>query len=221
MNPLATVEKIFRIYPHPNADSLECAEVRQCQVIISKGKYTAGDKIAFIWPDTLLPDSQWAAFYKAKSSRVRAVKLRGEWSMGIIESLENIFNDSANQKSGSELNDAALGTEISHLIGVSKYEPPPPKDLGAKGPLPFGIPKTDEENHYKFNDLPYGSLCDVTRKRDGSSCSFYYHLSSDTFGVCSRSLDLKPELLNAYTEHVCQYNIENKLREYCKKHQLS
>ena len=37
----------------------------------------------------------------------------------------------------------------------------------------------------------------------------------------SRSLELKPECLNSFTEHLTQYDIENKLRAYCQLHQVS
>lgn len=210
-NELATIESITRIYPHPNADTLELCEVRNCQVVVPKDKYKAGDIIAFIWPDSILPDKEWAAFYKAKSSRVRAIKLRQEFSFGIVEALDHI----------GYAGEVEVGKDIADEIGVTKYEPPAPKDLQAKGYLPFGIPKTDEENHYKLNSLPFGQKCTVTRKRDGSSGSFYYDLSSDTFGALSRSLELKTECLNSWTEHISQYNIESKLRDYCQKHQVS
>jgi RNA ligase (TIGR02306 family) len=224
MNNLASIEKITRVYEHSNADALECLEVRNCQVIVPKGKYKEGQKIIFIWPDSILPDKPWAEFYKAKSSRVRAIKLRGQFSMGIVEEIETIIRSKdtyADYSDSRLLYDLPNGTEISEMIGVTKFEPPPPKDLQAKGGLPFGIPKTDEDNHYKFDFLPYGELCTVTRKRDGSSGSFYYHLESDTFGVMSRSLELKPECPNVWTVHIPQYDIENKLREYCIQNQIS
>lgn len=224
MNDLATIEKITRVYEHPNADSLECVEVRNCQVIVPKDKYKEGDKIIFIWPDSILPDKPWAEFYKAKSSRVRAIKLRSEWSFGIVESIENIIRSEDTYSGYSdlrELYDLPVGTDISGTIGVTKWEPPPPKDLQAKGNLPFGIPKTDEENYYKFDTLPYGEICTVTRKRDGSSASYYYNLETDTFGVMSRSLELKTDCKNAWTEHIPQYDIENKLRAYCQNERVS
>jgi RNA ligase (TIGR02306 family) len=214
MNPICTVEKISRVYPHPNADALECVEVKSCQVIVPKDKYAAGDTIIFIWPDTLLPDSEWSAFYKAKSSRVRAIKLRNQWSFGIVETFDNVCP-------GRSPDEFSVGEDISQLTGVTKYEPPPPKDLQARGHLPYGIPETDEENHYNVDSLPFGDKCTVTRKRDGSSSSFYYNLETDTFGVLSRSLELKPECHNAWTEHVGQYDIENKLKDYCHKHDVS
>jgi RNA ligase (TIGR02306 family) len=224
MNNLASIEQITRVYPHSNADALELLEVRNCQVIVPKDKYKEGQKIVFIWPDSILPDKPWAEFYKAKSSRVRAIRLRNEWSMGIVEEIENIIRSEDTYTGYSDaraLHDLPIGTEISEMIGVKKYEAPPPKDLQAKGGLPFGIPKTDEENHYKFDTLPYGELCTVTRKRDGSSGSFYYHLESDTFGVMSRSLELKPECPNVWTVHIPQYDIENKLKDYCIQNQIS
>lgn len=211
MNNLASIEKISKIYPHGNADALECAEVRNCQVIVPKGKHKEGELIIFIWPDSILPDKPWAEFYKAKSSRVRAIKLRGIFSFGIIETFEKLGYDG----------EIEVGKEISEDLGITKYEPPPPKDLQAKGCLPFGIPKTDEENHYKFDSLPYGELCTVTRKRDGSSASYYYNISNESFGVMSRSLELKTECHNAWTEHVPQYDIENKLKDYCIQNQVS
>lgn len=224
MNPLATIEKIDKIKKHFGADLLELVEVRNCQVIVPKDKYKEGQKIVFIWPDSILPDKPWAEFYKAKSSRVRAIKLRSEWSMGIVEKIETIIRSEDTYTGYSDaraLYDLPIGTEISESIGVTKYEAPPPKDLQAKGGLPFGIPKTDEENHYKFDTLPYGELCTVGRKIDGSSFSAYYHLESDTFGVMSRSLELKTECLNSFTVHISQYDIENKLKDYCIQNQIS
>lgn len=223
-NNLATIEKISRVYEHPNADSLEFVEVRNCQVIVPKNVWKEGDKVIFIWPDSILPDKEWALFYKAKSSRVRAIKLRGSWSFGIVEDIEKIVRSADSYSEYSclrGLHDVEVGTEISGAIGVTKYEPPPPKDLQAKGNLPFGIPKTDEENHYKLESLPLGKECTVTRKIDGSSFSCYYHLDLDQFGVMSRSLELKTECLNAYTEHISRYDIENKLRSYCQKYGVS
>ena len=224
MNNIATIEKISRVYDHSNADSLELVEVRNCQVIVPKDKYKEGDKIVFIWPDSVLPDKPWAEFYKAKSSRVRAIKLRGQFSFGIVESIENIIRSEDTYSGYSDLRglyDLPVGTEISEQLGITHYEPPPPKDLQAKGNLPFGIPKTDEENHYKFDTLPYGELCTVTRKRDGSSGSYYYSIETDTFGAMSRSLELKTDCNNAWTEHIPQYNIEEKLKDYCIQNQVS
>ena len=133
---LASIETITEILPHGNADSLLICRVLGYQCIIRKvDHFKVGDKVCFIQPDTTLPDAEWATVFKAKSNRVKAIRLRGEWSEGIVlkPSVVNLPPDSYED-----------GQEISEIIGVRKYEAPAPQDLNAKGPLHFGIPKTDE-----------------------------------------------------------------------------
>ncbi len=85
---LATVLSIDSLIKHPNADSLEICKIKNWEVIVKLGEFQIGEKICFIAPDSVLPDVSWAAFYKAKSKRVRAIKLRNSWSYGIVEKLE-------------------------------------------------------------------------------------------------------------------------------------
>lgn len=187
MNNLVSVEKILEIEPHGNADLLEVATIIGCKSIIQKGTFQVGDDVVFIWPDSILPDVEWAAPFNKKSSRVRAIKIRGVYSMGIIMRPSEVGYN-------GELTE---GLEISEALGVTKYEPPPPKDLSAKSSaLPYGIFKTDETNYNGLRKLPYGEDVRVTRKRDGSSTTFFYDIEDDNFGVTSRSLELKPECFN-------------------------
>ena len=84
---LASIERILEVLKHPNADALDIVKVLGYQCIVKKDQYKVGDLVVFIQPDTVLPDAEWSAFYKSKSNRVKAIKLRGSWSMGIVESL--------------------------------------------------------------------------------------------------------------------------------------
>jgi len=68
-------------------------------------------------------------------------------------------------------------------------------------------------------NLPYGEIVDVTLKLDGSSCTYYF--KDGETGICSRSLELKPEAENNYTLPEKKYNILAKLTEYCTKHQIN
>ena len=214
---LATIQQIKNIEIHPNADLLEIASVLGFKCIIKKGQYKIGDTICFIVPDTCLPDKSWAAFYKSKSSRVKAVKLRQVWSEGIIESLENV----------EYKGEIVIGKDISDEIGVYKYEPPAPQDLSAKGNLPLGIVKTDEYRFNQIDNLPFGELVDCGMKIDGSSTSFYYKLpipeikQEEQFGVLSRSLEIKLDCDNNYTKVERRYNILAKLKQFCQKHNVS
>jgi RNA ligase (TIGR02306 family) len=211
---LASVEKIWSVINHPNADALDIVSVLGYKAIVKRDQYRIGDFVIFIQPDTVLPDADWSTFYKSKSSRVRAIKLRGEWSMGIVENLSILTEISV---------DLHEGLEVSHLLGVTKYEPPAPNDLSAKGLLPFGIPKTDEER-YQNIDVPYGSICDVTLKIDGQSWTAYCKLQEDgtvSRGICGRTLEFKEGTTNNYTALEKKYSILDKLEAFCRSHGVS
>jgi hypothetical protein len=89
------------------------------------------------------------------------------------------------------------------------------------GGLPWGISKTGERNYHELHDVPFGRDCMVMRKRDGYSCSFYYCLKNDRFGVLSRTHELKQDANHVFVQHVKQYNIENQMRQYCQTHKTS
>lgn len=216
---LASIELISEINPHPNADKLELAKVLGYTCIVERGKYKAGDAVVLIQPDTVLPDEPWAEMFKKRSSRTKAIKLRNVWSFGIVMSLTTFFDDV------KSVMDMTPGTEVSHLIGVTKYEAPQPQQLDAKGPLPYGLGKTDEERYQNILDLPFGEDVMVTLKVDGSSATYYCRKDRQTgewtTGICSRSLEMKPECLNNYTRIDRKYNILNNLMDYCKFHDVS
>jgi len=209
---LASIEIIADIQPHSNADKLELAKVLGYTCIVEKGKYKINDAVVLIQPDTVLPNEPWSEVFRKRSSRVRALKLRGVWSLGIVMPLSIWFND----------NIPTVGDEVSDLIGITKYEAPTPQQLDAKGNLPYGLGRTDEERWQNIINLPFGELIDVTHKVDGSSVTFYCRKDRETgewnTGICSRSLELKPECNNNYTRINAKYDVINKLMQYCKAH---
>ena len=116
------------------------------------------------------------------------------------------------------------GLEISAQIGVTKYEPPAPQDLSAKGGLPFGIPKTDEERYNILDHIPYGEIVDVTQKIDGQSFSAFVKINEDgsvTKGILGRTMEYKLESDNKYSRNEKQYDILNKLEKYCIENKIS
>lgn len=213
----ATVEIIQEVKAHPNADRLDLVKILGFQCVAQKGLYKGGEKIIYIRPDSVLPLEEWAETYRTYSpKRVKAVKLRNEWSEGIIVDLPQVAHKFQNIEALVE------GQDVCEELGVYHYEPPIPQDLSAKGGLPYMISKTDEERFENLNNkLPFGELVDVTLKIDGQSCSFYYNLEEDTFGTLSRSLEIKPDANNKYTQNAEQYNIFEKLRKYCVANQVS
>ncbi|KAJ3336742.1 hypothetical protein HDU93_002287 [Gonapodya sp. JEL0774] len=212
---LATIEVLLELAPHPNADTLDLATVLGYTCIVKRGTFNVGEKVILIQPDTVLPDAPWAVVYKSKSTRVKAVRLRGEWSFGIVEKIATCLPDYAGPTDE--------GTDVTEILGVTKYEAPVADanangDMTARGGLPFSIPKTDEERYQSLKRrLPYGELVDVTLKVDGQSWTAYAKLLPDgevATGVTGRSVDFDTEADNAYTRIARKYRVLEKLKNY-------
>jgi RNA ligase (TIGR02306 family) len=228
---LASIERINKIVPHPNADLLEIVCVLGYQSIVKKNVYKTNELICFIQPDTVLPDTEWAKIYKAKSNRVKAIKLRKEWSFGIVESItllpigKSVAVDDGKGNPVETQFPWEEGDEVSQILGITKYEPPAPQDLNAKGNLPFGLGKTDESRYQNIDDLPFGQIVDVTLKVDGSSltvfCKKVDQVLDYVTGITSRSLELKPDCDNKYTQVVKKYNLIDKLKAYCNMNNVN
>ncbi len=214
MNNIASVEIIKNILVHPNADRLEIAEVFGFQCVVPKGLFQIGEKICFIFPDSVLPTDTWATFYKTKNkTRVKSQKIRGVWSVGIVEKLERLGLSS----------NLEAGIDVAPQLNIIKYEAPIRHNLNARGNPPFGIFKTDEENHLRVENIRFGEEVYVTLKCDGSSFSAYckYFNKEWVTGVTSRSLDLKLDSENPWTKGNEKFCVLGKLKDYCIKNQVS
>lgn len=238
---MATVEVITEIKPHPNADRLELVKVLGYQVVCQIGLHKVGEKVVYIQPDNFLParsadqtSISWADEYRKYSpSRIRAIKLRGEWSEGLIVPLQ-VLSSITNGKE----------YDVTELLGITHYQEQSSLDESLRENessggdigtcLPFGIPKTDEVRFEMirgkiaslFASEGAGAggeqLVDVTLKIDGQSMSVYYHLPTDTFGVAGRKRHFTMGVDdNSYTQNVVRYDLEKKLRSYCKSKGVS
>lgn len=144
MKNIASIETIHTISPHPNADSLECAMVKGFQVVVKKDQYFHGQKVVYIWPDTISDAQEWNSFLNKSGNRgpikFKSIKLRGQFSTGIVLPINVVPPEFAS---------AENGTSVADILGVRKYI----KDDGGAGasngecggefPSEF-ISKTDE-----------------------------------------------------------------------------
>jgi len=203
---LASVEKIETVALHPNAERLDIVTVGGYSCIVGRGSYQTGDICILIQPDTILPDADWAKPYVVNNPkrRVRAIKLRGEWSFGIVEKVA-LLGDGV----------FCAGQDVSDLLGLTKYEPVT-NEPGHVGGLPHGIPKTDQTRYQGLRKLPYGKEVYVTLKVDGQSATYF--VKDGVFGVTSRSMAIDPSVENRYTTLANKYDLQNKLVAYCEKH---
>ena len=112
---LITVAGLTR---HPNADTLSVTQVDGRPVIVRTGDFNVGDAAIYLPVDTLVPvaDARFA-FLAARGvdangyHRVRATRLRGVFSMGLLI------------PASADVTQHAAGTEISSLLGTKVYEP--------------------------------------------------------------------------------------------------
>lgn len=196
------IATIGHVKEHPNADALELAYVKNWQCVVRKGMFNKGDEVVYIVPDALIDKEQpWAEGfikYLGSGGRVKTVKLRNQMSCGILISVNDpIFE-------GIDLH----ADNLADRLGIGHWTAPIPTDLSAlRACLPFGVEKSDEENWQSLDeeDLHLGEKCLVTKKMDGSSAVIYYNPADDNLEICSRSLSLKLECSNNYTNALLPY----------------
>ena len=166
--------------PHPNADRLELVDVFGWQCVVGKGDFTQGDLAIYIPLDAIVPEplaEEYGLEYLKKNGRVRAVRLRGEMSYGILLALHD--------------RPFRAGDEVSARLGITKWEPIEPaynnalqqKKAGhGKGSRkgitlnPWFHKYTDIENIKYFpSAFQEGEQVFITEKLHGSSVR-YSHL---------------------------------------------
>lgn len=211
MRKLVSIRRVSEIIPIPDADFIERIKVDGWKLVSGKGNFKVGDPCVYFEIDSFLPVEPRFEFlrpgffyeksYVGTGFRIRTIKLRGQVSQGLALPLSDF----------PEVQGLPEGTDVTELLKVTKWELAPPISADAKGNFPSFFPTTDQEriqNCYdSFNEGSY----EVSIKLDGSSCSFYYN-NGET-GVCSRNLELKPEVKSSFT------NAFNKIKEvfseYC------
>ena len=214
---LASIKKITNIRVHPNADSLEIAEIQGWDVIVKKDIHKVGDLVLYFEVDSFLPVDPRYEFlrkgcFRTTSNlgdgfRIKSMKLRGELSQGLIIPLNEypdlvIRGEAPRDDYHGETRTVEEFDDVTKWLGVKKYEQPLPSNLTGrvKGNFPLFIPKTDQERiqniTYKERNLYGDDTFELTTKLDGSSMTVYYN--EGNFGVCSRNWDLTEEAENLY-----------------------
>ena len=164
----------LRIEPHPNADRLELAAVGGFRSVVGKGSFLDGDLAAYIPEGAVCPD--WlieelgleGKLAGSKRNRVKAVKLRGALSQGLVYPLSD------GKIRGQSV---AEGDDVTALLELVKYEPPVPIAMqGEVAPAHGATIRYDIENFKKYpHELQDGELVSITEKLHGSWCCLGWH----------------------------------------------
>ena len=113
---LASVQRIENLEPIPGADQIERATVLGWQLVVKKNEFSVGSLCVYVEIDSIMPDRPEFEFLRERKFRVRTIKLRGQVSQGIAFPMSILPDKSI--KPGE-----AIGTDVTELLGVVKYEP--------------------------------------------------------------------------------------------------
>jgi RNA ligase (TIGR02306 family) len=185
MRKLASIQQVLALIPIPNADAIELAQINGWQCVVKKGEFAVGDvgvyfEIDAVPPNRPLFDFLWKGQPKRPDSlRIRTMRLRGALSQGLLIPIYEL----------PECLMSAGGSDVTELLGVTKYEPPPPDGMGDyRGPFPSFVTKTDETRVQSFPQLIdelRGKAYVATLKCDGTSATFC--MWEDSFHACNRN----------------------------------
>ncbi len=226
MRKLATVRKIDEIRPIEGADAIECAVIGGWAVVVKKGEFAPGTLAVYLEIDSWVPtelapflskDKEPREFNGVKGERLRTVKLRGQVSQGLLLPL-SVLKTNVDGFVYEMLDTVYEGLDVSELLGIQKYEAPVPAQLAGqvRGNFPGFVPKTDQERIQnltaelrEWQDNP-AFTWEVTEKLDGSSMTVY--VRDEDSGVCSRNLDLKPDITNTFWYVALELALIEKIR---------
>lgn len=204
MSTLRVTAEVLTVHEHPNADALELAQVGLYRAVVAKGAYRTGEAAVYIPEQSVLPAGLidelglTGRLAGSKADRVKAVRLRGELSQGIVcrpKALADVDLARA----------AEEGADFAELLGITKWVPPiPPTMSGEVESAPDLLPWVDIENIQRYPDIfTPGEPVVLTEKLHGSACLLTYladedrvYVSSKGFGA--KSLALKEEARNLY-----------------------
>ena len=230
MRKMATIRRIDGIRPIPDADAIECAVVGGWTVVVKKHEYRAGDIAIYCEIDSWIPTEiapflskgqEPREFEGIKGERLRTVRLRGQLSQGLLLPFTGAMAIGLGAQFGSRFSDY-IGTDVSDILGIKKYEPPIPAQLGGqvRGHFPSSIPKTDQERIQNLSDKmtewhDRGYTWEITEKLDGTSMTVFLERDG-RFGVCGRNWELAETDDNSLWKAARSDDIESKLRDLGK-----
>ncbi|MFG2773399.1 RNA ligase (ATP) [Streptomyces sp. NPDC048350] len=192
MSTLRVTAETLAVHAHPNADALELAQVGLYRAVVAKGAYRSGDVAVYIPEQAVLPTALvdelglTGRLAGKASDRVKAVRLRGELSQGIVcrpKALADVDLAAA----------AAEGTDFADLLGITKWVPPiPPTMNGDVEVAPDLLPWVDIENLQRYPDIfEPGEPVVLTEKLHGTACLTTYSAEDGRVQVSSKGFGAK------------------------------
>ncbi|MDT0544425.1 MULTISPECIES: RNA ligase (ATP) [Streptomyces] len=189
MSTLRVTAERLTIHEHPNADALELAQVGLYRAVVAKGAFRSGEFAVYVPEQAVLPEELigelglTGRLAGAQHNRVRAIRLRGELSQGLVcrpRALAAVDLERA----------AREGVDFAERLGIVKWVPPVPIAMsGDVASAPDLVAWIDIENLKRYPDVfEDGETVAVTEKLHGTACCLTYLADSGEVQVTSKGL---------------------------------
>ncbi|QKW05675.1 RNA ligase (ATP) [Streptomyces sp. NA04227] len=223
MSTLRVTAEKLTVHEHPNADALELAQVGLYRAVVAKGAFRTGEFALYIPEQAVLPQELIAELgltgrlAGGKADRVKAVRLRGELSQGLV-CRPAALADHDLARAADE------GTDFAGPLGITKWVPPVPTTMnGDVEAAPDLLPWVDVENLHRYPDIfEPGEPVVLTEKLHGTACLLTYHAEDGTYQVSSKgfgakSLALKEDARNLYWRAVRGHGVPEVAAQLAKE----
>jgi len=189
------VVKVDDVLKHPNADRLDIVKIGDFNCVVNRNddgsvRYSRGDYVVYVpeasvIPDHVLKDIGFWDTTKDRGmlsgsgyNRVKAIKLRGVLSQGIVVPLTFDADDNICICVGNMgEKPVKLGQDVSEFLGIVKYEPPIPQNMaGDVWRLPEFAYHFDIDNIKKHPSLfTEGEMVWISEKIHGTFMNITVH----------------------------------------------
>lgn len=167
------VVQVGDVQKHPNADSLSITNIEGYPVIIKTGSFHPGDRAVYVPVDALVPTSRPEFQFLRKEGverhRIKAVRLRGVFSCGLLVPADPSW---------------ALGQNVQAELDIEKWVPPSERSLEQSGLVRPGKPGKPSkqfapiyglDSYRKYGHvLVEGEPVVITEKIHGSNARYLY-----------------------------------------------
>lgn len=168
------VVKLGKVGKHPNADTLSITTIEGCPVIFRTGDYQEGDLAIYVPVDAVVPTTVPGTEFLKDKRRVRAMRLRGIFSMGLLLPWKSTLEPLAGKgliyasESGTDFD---VGRDCSILLGITKWEEPEVITMqDDQAPAPkLNVPVYDVESWRKYGPFEGNPVVEVTEKLHGTN----------------------------------------------------
>lgn len=198
---LAVIEEVCH---HPAAARLDIVTILGTPAIVGRDEYKAGELCVFIPFDSVIPsEADWAP-EPVRGRRVKAMRLRGIFSMALAIKNQWGFTED---------------DDIAEKLGITKWEPPVEYEACSMGKVrqvdvpPPGI----IVSHYDIDSMrtyhrsiELGENVEIREKIHGTNARYVF--TDGKLWAGSRNRWLSPETDNVWWRTASQYGLEDLLR---------